>query len=101
MASSSASNSALRQRKGGATSGSAPTDANDSSNSKKKNALTRSQSWHEAAAGHVLSRRRYFLLTGVLLGIASMFVARVLYLDQPIEDIIPIPSETVRRSLFD
>ncbi|TYZ62061.1 hypothetical protein PybrP1_013006, partial [[Pythium] brassicae (nom. inval.)] len=58
--------------------------------------LERAQSWHAAAAGHVLSRRRYFLLSGMLLGVASMFVARVLYLDQPIEDILPIPSETMK-----
>ncbi|TYZ65085.1 hypothetical protein PybrP1_011606, partial [[Pythium] brassicae (nom. inval.)] len=54
------------------------------------------KSWHAAAAGHVLSRRRYFLLSGVLLGVANMFVVRVLYLDQPIEDILPIPSETMK-----
>lgn len=87
---------ALRQRKGKShhsQDGPAASSSSDHSGRKK---LQRSQSWHQAAADHVLSRKRYTLLAGVLLGVAGMFVARVVYYEQPIEDMLPIPSETVR-----
>lgn len=86
---------ALRQRKGKshAHDGTSSSSSSSASGSHKK--LQRSQSWHQAAAEHVLSRRRYSLLAGVLLGIAGMFVAHAVYHDQPIEDMLPIPSETV------
>lgn len=94
MASSDGSKSAaLRQRKG-----KQPHDGSSASaggNSGNRKTLQRSQSWHQAAAEHVLSRRRYSLLAGVLLGIASVFVAHAVYYDRHIEDMLPIPSETV------
>lgn len=91
----SSTSTTLRQRKGGK----APVASKSSDSSSSKQHLQRSQSWHAAAADHVLSRRRYFLLSGVLLGVASVFAARVWFSDQPIEDIFPIPSETVSEYL--
>lgn len=98
MASSSASNSgAMRQRKGKAQNRSSSGTAAGSSGS--ESTLKRSQSWHETAANHVLSRRRYFLLFGVLLGVAGVITTQIVYLDQPIEDMMPITKESVRLCL--
>uniref|UniRef100_K3W971 Phospholipid:diacylglycerol acyltransferase n=1 Tax=Globisporangium ultimum (strain ATCC 200006 / CBS 805.95 / DAOM BR144) TaxID=431595 RepID=K3W971_GLOUD len=89
MASSSASNAgALRQRKGKAQKqgGSAPAP------------LRRSESWHDVAKTHVLSRKRYSVLFGVLIGVLGVFVTtQVVYFEQPIEDMIPIPTESMNK----
>lgn len=59
--------------------------------------LKRSASWHTKAADHVLSRRRYSLLAGVLLGVAGFALLNLLYFEhQNPGSMSQLPSESIR-----
>lgn len=65
-----------------------------------KPSLARHASWHEAATEHVMSRRRYALLFGVLIGIASVAAVQFVYLEKPLPDMMSLPKEQVQTALL-
>ncbi|TMW59719.1 hypothetical protein Poli38472_004788 [Pythium oligandrum] len=82
--------STLRRRLGKGT----DSDADDKS---KPRSLQRTDSWHAKAADHVLSRRRYFLLAGVLLGIAGFALLNSVNKEMPdMTDMIQLPAESMK-----